>query len=98
MRNAQLPLPFKSLLSLPPAHTHSFSDIYYRYRFLNLQHMMQEQNSEQCYTLKPGHKTEMWESSSPHRKVTGQSGIGAAARPPGSGHSPDRLLGEGCQR
>lgn len=45
MGNAQFSLPFKSLFSLPPAHTHSFSDIYYRYRFPNLQHMMQEQHS-----------------------------------------------------
>lgn len=91
MGNTPFSLPFKSLVSLPPAHTHSFSDIYYRYRFPNLQHMMQEQTSEQCYTLKPSRNAEMWESSSPHNKVTGKSGPGAGAL--AAGTAPDWLSG-----
>lgn len=96
MGNAQFSLPFKSLFSLPPAHTHSFSNIYYRYRFPNLQHMMQEQHSEQCYTLKPSHKTEMWESSSLHNKVTRKSRIRAAARLPGQEHWQQAQPQTGC--
>ena len=96
MGNAQFSLPFKSLFSLPPAHTHSFSNIYYRYRFPNLQHMMQEQNSEQCYILKPSHKREMWESSSPHNKVTRKSRIRAAAHLPGQEHWQQAQPQTGC--